>query len=422
MAVAARLAAKELQRLKVMRFDLANADLRLGKKAYSGADVDTVAGLYADRVDYTNSGVISKAAVRAEAPKYFARWPVRRWSLVGPLTTVSLGIKKKMIFSASYDVSNPQTNNHTSGIAKETLILTTDASGAMKIVSQKEQTNKNPAAEAQVVEKANSPDGKYSIEVVRGRPSEDSLVISKGEEVIAKVPTPVGPEGSFFQTLWSPDEKYVAINKQRSSRSGGDEMWIVALPSGKVLRQPEDALGNEVGEKADKAWALIDEKHLLTESGRKEFLTLTASGWENSRLRFKLEAEFSEIEDRYLFEGLLDPAELKVSGWKVSTANSTSSGNGDKPADLAIKQKLLGYWKFPKALCYIAADGKMWVGPRKNEMEADRWNVKNGNFYWGNVAYTIVTLTDNKFVFREIGGQREPMTLIRSTKEEVNPE
>src|SRR5437016_12994975 len=141
MAVAARLAAKELQRLKVMRFDLANADLRLGKKAYSGADVDTVAGLYADRVDYTNSGVISKAAVRAEAPKYFARWPVRRWSLVGPLTTVSLGTKK-MIFSASYDVSNPQTSNQTSGIAQETLILATDASGVMKIVSQKEQTSK----------------------------------------------------------------------------------------------------------------------------------------------------------------------------------------------------------------------------------------------------------------------------------------
>src|SRR5205807_8930208 len=117
--------------LKVMGFDLANADLRLGNKAYSGADVGTVAGLYADRVDYTNSGVISKAAVRAEAPKYFALWAVRRWSLVGPVTTVSLGIKKKLIFSASYDVSNPQTNNHTSGISKETLILTTDASGAM---------------------------------------------------------------------------------------------------------------------------------------------------------------------------------------------------------------------------------------------------------------------------------------------------
>jgi len=116
-------------------------------QAYSGADVDTVASLYADRVDYTNSGVISKAAVRAEAEKYFARWPVRRWSLVGPVTTVSLGTKK-MIFSASYDVSNPQTSNQTSGIAQETLILATDASGVMKIVSQKEQTSKKSSSQS----------------------------------------------------------------------------------------------------------------------------------------------------------------------------------------------------------------------------------------------------------------------------------
>jgi len=116
-------------------------------QAYSGADVDTVASLYADRVDYTNSGVISKAAVRAEAEKYFARWPARRWSLVGPVTTVSLGTKK-MIFSASYDVSNPQTSNQTSGIAQETLILATDASGVMKIVSQKEQTSKKSSSQS----------------------------------------------------------------------------------------------------------------------------------------------------------------------------------------------------------------------------------------------------------------------------------
>ncbi|OLB42897.1 MAG: hypothetical protein AUI00_04990 [Verrucomicrobia bacterium 13_2_20CM_2_54_15] len=124
-------------------------------------------------------------------------------------------------------------------------------------------------ADAQVTQKIKSPDGKYSVEVVRGRPSEDSLVISKGEEVIAKVPTPVGPEGSFFQTLWSPDGRYVAINKQRSSRSGGDEMWIVALPSGKVLSQPDDALWNELEKRAD---ACIDEKH-LSEAGGKVFLT-----------------------------------------------------------------------------------------------------------------------------------------------------
>ena len=117
-------------------------------QAYSGADVDALAGLYADRIDYTSSGVISNAAVRAQVEKYFARWPVRRWSLVGPVNTVSLETKKKMIFSASYDVSNPQTNKHTSGTAKETLIMATDASGAMKIVSQKEQTSKKGSSQS----------------------------------------------------------------------------------------------------------------------------------------------------------------------------------------------------------------------------------------------------------------------------------
>jgi hypothetical protein len=112
-------------------------------QAYSGANVDALAGLYADRVDYTNSGVISNAAVRAQAKEYFARWPVRQWSLVGPAKTVSLGSsRQKVIFSASYDASDPQTNKHASGIATETLILATDASGAIKIVSQKEQISK----------------------------------------------------------------------------------------------------------------------------------------------------------------------------------------------------------------------------------------------------------------------------------------
>ena len=74
-------------------------------QAYSGTDVDALAGLYSDRVDHTNSGVISNAAVRAQAKEYFARWPVRHWSLLGTVNTVSLGTsKKKVIFSATYDV------------------------------------------------------------------------------------------------------------------------------------------------------------------------------------------------------------------------------------------------------------------------------------------------------------------------------
>ena len=169
-------------------------------------------------------------------------------------------------------------------------------------------------AGTQIIEKSASPDGEYSVEVVRGRPSEDSLLLSKGGKTIAKVPTQVGPEGSFFQTLWSPDGRYVAINKQRSSRTGGDEMWIVALPSGKVLRQPDDALWNELDEKAS---AYIDEKHL---SETKVSLTLTATGWGKGGLCFRLEAWFGELQDGYRFEGMFNPSDRKIRDWKISKA------------------------------------------------------------------------------------------------------
>jgi hypothetical protein len=105
-------------------------------------------------------------------------------------------------------------------------------------------------------------------------------------------------------------------------------------------------------------------------------------------------------------------------------ASSASSGNGDKPADSAIKQKVLGYWKFPKAVCYIAAGGKMYVGPRKYATTTDHWNVKDGKFYLGGDPNTIVTLTDKKFVYRGIGGYSAGIsfTLIRGTKEEIDPD
>lgn len=110
-------------------------------EAYSsGADVDAVAGLYAERVDYMSSGLISNAAVRAQVEEYFTRWPARHWSLVGQVKIIPLGAtKQKVMFSANYDAKNLQTNKYASGIAIETLILAADASGAMKIASQKEQ-------------------------------------------------------------------------------------------------------------------------------------------------------------------------------------------------------------------------------------------------------------------------------------------
>src|SRR5207248_190993 len=92
----------------------------------------------------------------------------------------------------------------------------------------------------QTTEKLMSPDGRYSVEVVRN--PEDSLVLSKDGEAIAKIRMSAGPVGSLFEAFWSPDGSYVAVNKQRNSRPGGDYISVFALLSEKVARQPSDVL------------------------------------------------------------------------------------------------------------------------------------------------------------------------------------
>jgi len=74
---------------------------------------------------------------------------------------------------------------------------------------------------AQANKKLTSPTGKYSVDIIRN--SQEALVFRQSGKPLAKIFTPVGPVDSRFEALWSPEESYVAINKQRSSRPGGDE-------------------------------------------------------------------------------------------------------------------------------------------------------------------------------------------------------
>ena len=94
---------------------------------------------------------------------------------------------------------------------------------------------------------------------------------------------------------------------------------------------------------------------------------------------------------------------------------------GEKMSDAEIKQKVIGYWQSPRHGYHIASDGIIYMCPRKDAETTNHWNVKDGKFYWDNLPHTIVTLTDKKFVYREIGGHGTA-TLIRGTKEEVDPE
>ena len=79
--------------------------------AYSGPDLDALAGLYGDRVDYTNSGVSVTLTVRAQAKGIFralAGAPLEvgwnsQHSLIGTWQ------RRKSFFRATYDASDPQT-------------------------------------------------------------------------------------------------------------------------------------------------------------------------------------------------------------------------------------------------------------------------------------------------------------------------
>jgi len=49
-------------------------------------------------------------------------------------------------------------------------------------------------------------------------------------------------------------------------------------------------------------------------------------------------------------------------------------------------------------------------------------NLKTESDFWDNEPHSIVTLNDKKFVYREIGREGITFTLIRSTKEKVDPD
>ena len=373
-------------------------------QAYSGTDADALANLYADPVDHTNSGVISNAAVRKQAQEYFERWPVRVWSLVGPVETTSMGpSRQKLVFSAKYDACNPQTRKHASGIAQETLIVAGYESGAMEIVSQKEQVSKRNSSRSDQ-ERSDYPclqAAKAEYQASSGDEAARVRYVTKLSEMDAQM-TP--------HVMHNPD---LDAKEAYANQAGAIEQELHKHP------MPRNVDSRKLSQLLVGEWASPRHVYAFRADG-------TYGVGDEQRDKWRIDGnEYIDDVSRGPIILLDRNYFIYANGEGVigyTRVDSASSGKGDKPSDLDIKQKLLGYWKFPKAVCYIAADGKMYVGPRKSETEASRWDVKNGKFYWDKVPYTIVTLTDNKFVFREIGGQEATLTLIRSTKEEVGPD
>jgi hypothetical protein len=110
---------------------------------------------------------------------------------------------------------------------------------------------------------------------------------------------------------------------------------------------------------------------------------------------------------------------LRITTLSLLLAVACLASAGEKMSDAAIKQKLLGYWKSPRHGYLIKSDGIMYMLPRKDATTTNRWDVRNGKFYQDGGPYEILSLTDKKFVYR-VGSSTA--TLIRSTKEEADPE
>jgi ketosteroid isomerase-like protein len=136
-------------------------------RAMSGGDVNALTTYYANQVDYLDEGFVSSDVIRRGLEQYFARWPQTSWEVSGAVTVQSLTPSRYQItFPVSFEAVNPATHKRSAGVARETIVLERDDTGAWKIVRQRETVTSNKADD-----RRRWPERK---KVYRGQPVEDN--------------------------------------------------------------------------------------------------------------------------------------------------------------------------------------------------------------------------------------------------------
>ena len=136
-------------------------------RAMSGGDVNALTTYYANQVDYLDEGFVSSDVIRRDLEQYFARWPQTSWEVNGAVTVQSLTPSRYQItFPVSFEAVNPATHKRSAGVARETMVLERDDTGAWKIVRQRETVTSNKADD-----RRRWPERK---KVYRGQPVEDN--------------------------------------------------------------------------------------------------------------------------------------------------------------------------------------------------------------------------------------------------------
>lgn len=107
-------------------------------------DVAASMALYADNVDFLDEGLKTREAIARELPEYFARWPIRRSTLVGTVSVETLSEnERKVSYTLDFEASNPATREVRQSRVDVTLVTRRDgAFSPFKIVSHKQKSTK----------------------------------------------------------------------------------------------------------------------------------------------------------------------------------------------------------------------------------------------------------------------------------------
>ena len=173
------------------------------------------------------------------------------------------------------------------------------------------------------------PDKQYSVEIVRPDPNsaDATMVVRQGSKTLAALPT----IGFLPEAYKSTDGKYLGINNRRAN--SGDYLWVLELPSGKVLKNPDDEKG--------KSWrgAAAASFHKADPAATEETFIrdwLTTTGWNGNQLKISVRAAYRVSEKNCRFEATINPANWTLTNVKGPDRES-SEAQSTVVADAAPK-------------------------------------------------------------------------------------
>jgi len=107
-------------------------------------DVAASMALYADNVDFLDEGLKTRDSIARDLPDYFARWPVRRSTLVGDVNIEDLSENERKVgYTLDFEASNPTTREVRQNKVNVTWVIRRDGSfSPFKIVSHKQKSVK----------------------------------------------------------------------------------------------------------------------------------------------------------------------------------------------------------------------------------------------------------------------------------------